>query len=86
MTSLEQRFWAKVRKDSDCWVWTGAFSSTGYGGFKVNGRDEGAHRFPGLSRLSDEETKLVMRRGQQDLSRFLRNLAGGPARFAGLCQ
>jgi hypothetical protein len=45
MTSLEQRFWAKVRKDSDCWVWTGAFSSTGYGGFKVNGRDEGAHRF-----------------------------------------
>lgn len=42
----EQRFWSKVSRGSieDCWLWQGTQNSTGYGEFKVNGRDEKAHR------------------------------------------
>jgi hypothetical protein len=28
---LEQRFWAKVTKTEDCWLWDGYIASTGYG-------------------------------------------------------
>ena len=33
--SAEDRFWAKVDKTGDCWVWTGALTHSGYGKFKV---------------------------------------------------
>ncbi len=33
---LEERFWAKVDKASDCWMWTAA-TSHGYGRFRVGG-------------------------------------------------
>lgn len=29
--TLEQRFWAKVDKSGDCWIWTGCRSQLGYG-------------------------------------------------------
>lgn len=34
------RFWARVDKTDECWVWTGARISTGYGAFggKLNGK------------------------------------------------
>ncbi len=41
------QFWSKVRvvrEDTACWVWIGAFDSSGYGMFKMNGRDNRAHR------------------------------------------
>ena len=41
----EQRFWAKVHKSSDCWVWTKGISPDGYGKFWFNGRSVRAHRF-----------------------------------------
>lgn len=28
---LEKRFWNKVNKSSDCWLWTGAIGTHGYG-------------------------------------------------------
>lgn len=31
--SPEERFWAKVDKTPNCWVWTAAVSSSGYGNF-----------------------------------------------------
>lgn len=37
------RFWAKVDKSGDCWVWTGAKSS-GYGSFRVGDSVKTAHR------------------------------------------
>jgi hypothetical protein len=37
-TPLETRFWSKVRKTDDCWIWTASFQN-GYG--QIN---EGGHR------------------------------------------
>ena len=46
----EQRFWAKVDKTGDCWLWQGAIGKHGYGTFTVKRPDGGtrfwrAHRF-----------------------------------------
>jgi len=42
--TAEQRFWAKVNKGQDCWVWTGS-TSNGYGKFGLNGKVVNAHRY-----------------------------------------
>ena len=44
VTSLEERFWAKVHKTDGCWLWTGSQTGNGYGQFKVDGRIVLAHR------------------------------------------
>jgi hypothetical protein len=31
--SMEERFWAKVEKTPDCWLWTGSRNDDGYGDF-----------------------------------------------------
>jgi plasmid maintenance system antidote protein VapI len=41
---VKDRFWAKVNKESDCWEWTGARFSTGYGQIVVDHHNRGAHR------------------------------------------
>lgn len=39
------RFWVKVDKSGECWIWTGtAAGNSGYGRFKLNGKVESAHR------------------------------------------
>lgn len=38
------RFWAKVDKQGDCWVWTGARSSGRYGSLAADGKNWRAHR------------------------------------------
>jgi hypothetical protein len=45
MRTTTERFWAKVDKSGDCWLWIGA-NSAGYGRFNVPGRVSpyGAHR------------------------------------------
>ncbi len=48
--SAEDRFWAKVDRSGDCWLWTGALAQ-GYGSFHYQGRSIGAHCFAyGLER------------------------------------
>lgn len=44
MACEDHRFWAKVRKDSDCWAWTGCKNNRGYGMLYVHGRHVLAHR------------------------------------------
>lgn len=41
---IEQRFWEKVNKTDDCWEWTAALNSSGYGTISVNGKERRAHR------------------------------------------
>ena len=41
----EERFWPKVDKTGDCWLWTGSITPNGYGQFSVNGRPAYAHRW-----------------------------------------
>lgn len=44
ITPPEARFWPKVDKSGDCWLWTGARFPDGYGSFRYNGVVTGAHR------------------------------------------
>jgi hypothetical protein len=43
-TSLYTRFMKKVTRTDDCWLWTGAISSNGYGNAWNGKRQIGAHR------------------------------------------
>lgn len=42
--SLTERFWRKVVKSEQCWLWQGHIAPNGYGMVGVNGRIEYAHR------------------------------------------
>ncbi len=42
--SVSKRFWAKVDKSSDCWVWTASLDDKGYGQLGVDKRPLRAHR------------------------------------------
>ena len=44
MNTLE-RFWNKVDTSGDCWEWTGALSTSGYGNFNREGKTIKPHRF-----------------------------------------
>lgn len=47
--SIEERFWEKVDKSGDCWVWTGALGGRGYGYIAKPGgsaANPGAHMIP----------------------------------------
>lgn len=40
-----RRFWSKVDKSGECWLWTGTLTYDGYGIFGVKGERTGAHRW-----------------------------------------
>jgi hypothetical protein len=42
--SLKDRFWLKVEKLDDCWIWKGNLSRQGYGTIKDNKKSVAAHR------------------------------------------
>lgn len=40
------RFWSKVQKTENCWLWMGTIRADGYGGFALTARKTvGAHRY-----------------------------------------
>jgi hypothetical protein len=39
------RFWSKVLKTQDCWLWLAATNPEGYGRFFVDGKFVGPHRY-----------------------------------------
>lgn len=41
---IRERFFSKVRKTPECWVWTAGRYPNGYGAFSLNGRKLHAHR------------------------------------------
>jgi len=43
--TTEQRFWEKVDKSGECWMWTGCTDKNGYGFFRHKGKNLKAHRF-----------------------------------------
>ena len=46
MSVIEERFWDKVNKTDECWVWTGSLRGKGYGQCSIGGGKQGyAHRF-----------------------------------------
>lgn len=42
--SVADRFWPKVNKTKDCWLWTAAKNGKGYGRFLHEGKNRFAHR------------------------------------------
>lgn len=42
--TMEQRFWNKVDKTEDCWLWKASLGTRGYGQFRYGLRMEMAHR------------------------------------------
>ena len=42
--TLTERFWAKVNKTADCWLWTKGKSGQRYGSFDCDGKTLRAHR------------------------------------------
>lgn len=45
MSTLAERFWSKVNRTEECWVWTAGLHQSGYGRFYVGGKRVKAHRF-----------------------------------------
>lgn len=41
---LGNRFWEKVEKTNNCWIWTAAKNRRGYGVFVIDGKQKLAHR------------------------------------------
>ena len=39
-----KRFWDKVDKSGDCWLWKAGVLKDGYGSFSLNGKTQSAHR------------------------------------------
>ena len=44
MKPIEEKFWSNVERSGECWIWKAGKSSTGYGAFAFNGKQEGTHR------------------------------------------
>jgi hypothetical protein len=47
---IEQRFWSKVDRSGECWLWTGGAWNSGYGQFRLSGQKGqqktiGAHQY-----------------------------------------
>lgn len=41
--SVEERFWSKVNKTEECWLWTASTNRKGYGTFRYEGSSKLAH-------------------------------------------
>lgn len=41
---VAERFWEKVDKSGDCWMWTASIKHSGYGNFNIDGKTCIAHR------------------------------------------
>ncbi len=59
--TVEERFWSKVDKSGDCWIWTGSHDGKGYGVLAVERRNVRAtHLSMELAGHVVSQDKLVM--------------------------
>lgn len=42
--SATERFWSRVQKTDECWIWTAGATAEGYGEIRVDGVERYAHR------------------------------------------
>lgn len=85
-----ERFWSKVDKSGDCWLWTAARWSTGYGGMKISGSRYLAHRIAyaiangstpgGMSVLHECDTPLCVRPDHLSIGTQAKNMADAVSR------
>lgn len=50
--SIEDRFWAKVDRSGECWIWTGGRAGRGYGVLTIGFKTDGSRRMVYAHRLS----------------------------------
>ncbi len=60
MKNVEERFWAKVKKTKDCWVWVGAFALQGYGQFYDGRTTARAHRYSWIIHYGEIPSGLLI--------------------------
>lgn len=60
MTTVVNKFWAKVNKTDGCWEWTGATTHNGYGSFTVDGRGVRAHRYSWRLHYGDDPGRMLV--------------------------
>ncbi len=58
--TVAERFWAKVDKNGECWLWTANKSPEGYGQFWADGRLVPAHRWAYKSAGKTVPPKFVL--------------------------
>ena len=57
----DQKFWSKVDKSGDCWVWTGYMAESGHGKLVRNKKTLSAHRYSWILRNGEIQDDLVVR-------------------------
>src|ERR1700677_2197549 len=57
---IYERFFEKVSKTKNCWLWTGSKDKKGYGRFRLGNKLWNAHRVSWLLHMGDIPKKLVL--------------------------
>lgn len=60
--SLEDRFWSRVLRTDECWLWLGHLSDGGYGRMSVGSKSRNAHRVAWLIHHGDPGALDVLHR------------------------
>lgn len=55
-----ERFWIKVNKTDDCWIWLAGVDEKGYGQFRFNGKTSKAHRVSYILTFGNIQDDLVI--------------------------
>lgn len=55
-----KNFWDQVNKTDTCWLWTGSINNTGYGTFRVEGKNWMVHRYSYFLEHRSIDPKLVI--------------------------
>ena len=49
--SISDRFWEKVDKSGDCWIWTGCRHAQGYGQMRIGSKADGTYTVRRATRI-----------------------------------